>query len=97
MFRRYTDFEWLFRELHGGCDGVVVPPLPDKAFLRRGTPRRSMYARSSCMSMSPLLSPSATLLNAGPLLAPLVFTSTVTPASMCRVALRTTKTSHVSA
>lgn len=37
VIRRYSDFVWLHSELSAAYKGVLIPPLPDKIFMRRFT------------------------------------------------------------
>jgi len=36
--RRYTDFEWLSKQLGANCDGVIIPLLPSKTILHMDDP-----------------------------------------------------------
>lgn len=37
VIRRFNDFHWLHSELSGAYKGVLIPPLPDKIYMRRFT------------------------------------------------------------
>jgi len=50
--RRYSDFEWLSKQLEANCDGVIIPVLPSKTILHMDDPSsRGIERRRNGLAM----------------------------------------------
>lgn len=50
--RRYSDFEWLSKQLEANCDGVIIPVIPSKTILHMDDPSsRGIERRRTGLAM----------------------------------------------